>query len=44
VTVDAVITRIDDGDQPLIMADGWLHVDGITIYKMAGFGFRLSPE
>jgi 3-hydroxymyristoyl/3-hydroxydecanoyl-(acyl carrier protein) dehydratase/malonyl CoA-acyl carrier protein transacylase len=41
VTVDAVITRIDDGDQPLIMADGWLHVDGITIYKMVGFGIRL---
>ncbi|MEJ2661747.1 MAG: hypothetical protein P8Z73_13630 [Desulfobacteraceae bacterium] len=40
VTVDAVITRIEDGDQPVIMADGWLHVDGITIYKMVGFGFR----
>jgi acyl transferase domain-containing protein/3-hydroxymyristoyl/3-hydroxydecanoyl-(acyl carrier protein) dehydratase len=44
VTVDAVITRIEEGDQPMIMADGWLHVDGITIYKMVGFGFRLSPE
>ena len=41
VTVDAVITRIEDGDEPLIMADGWLHVDGICIYKMVGYGLRL---
>jgi len=41
VTVDALITRIEDGDEPLIMADGWLHVDGISIYKMVGYGIRL---
>jgi len=41
ITVDAVITRIEDGEAPLIMADGWLHVDGICIYKMVGYGVRL---
>ena len=41
VIVDAVITSIEDGDEPAIMADGWLQVDGIYIYKMAGFGLRL---
>ena len=43
VTVDAVITRIKEGDAPTIMADGWLHVDGLCIYKMNNFGVRLVP-
>ncbi|WP_054031407.1 beta-ketoacyl synthase N-terminal-like domain-containing protein [Desulfatitalea tepidiphila] len=42
VQVDAVITRIEEGDEPVIMADGWLHVDGICIYKMKDFGIRLA--
>ncbi len=42
VTVDAVITRIEEGPEPLIMADGWLHVDGIPIYSMVGYGFKLA--
>jgi 3-hydroxymyristoyl/3-hydroxydecanoyl-(acyl carrier protein) dehydratase len=41
VTVDAVVTAVEDGDEPVIVADGWLQVDGIYIYKMAGFGMRL---
>lgn len=43
VTVDAVITQVEDGPQPLIAAHGWLHVDGLCIYKMENFGFRLVP-
>ncbi len=41
VLVDAVITRIEEGPEPVIMADGCLQVDGIYIYKMEGFGLRL---
>jgi 3-hydroxymyristoyl/3-hydroxydecanoyl-(acyl carrier protein) dehydratase len=41
VTVEAVITRVTEGLQPLIVADGWLQVDGLYIYKMVGFGLRL---
>ncbi|MGD9369186.1 MAG: beta-ketoacyl synthase N-terminal-like domain-containing protein [Desulfobacteraceae bacterium] len=43
VMVEAGITRIEDGERPLIMADGCLQVDGIYIYKMQGFGLRLVP-
>ncbi|MDA8138365.1 MAG: hypothetical protein M0036_06870, partial [Desulfobacteraceae bacterium] len=42
VQVDAVITRIQDGPEPVIMADGWLHVDGLTIYSMKNFGLKLA--
>ncbi|KJS28359.1 MAG: hypothetical protein VR64_25005 [Desulfatitalea sp. BRH_c12] len=41
VTVEAVITRVAEGLQPLMVADGWLQVDGLYIYKMVGFGLRL---
>ena len=41
VTVSAVITEIRDGLSPLMMADGWLQVDGLYIYEMKGFGVRL---
>lgn len=41
VIVEAVITRVEDGESPLVMADGFLQVDGIYIYKMEGFGLRL---
>jgi acyl transferase domain-containing protein/3-hydroxymyristoyl/3-hydroxydecanoyl-(acyl carrier protein) dehydratase len=43
VTVEAVITEIHEGDSPIIQADGFLHVDGITIYEMKDFGLRLVP-
>jgi 3-hydroxymyristoyl/3-hydroxydecanoyl-(acyl carrier protein) dehydratase len=41
VTVDAWITRIDD-DQRLLIADGFLSVDGRTIYQMNGFAIRFA--
>ena len=41
VDVQANITSRVDGDEPLIVADGFLTVDGITIYEMKDFGLRL---
>jgi len=41
VDVEAVITRVDDGPEPLVMADGFLVVDGIPIYEMKDFAVRL---
>ncbi len=41
VDVEAVITRVDDGAEPLVMADGFLVVDGIPIYEMKDFAVRL---
>ena len=41
VRVEAVITQIQDGPEPVIIADGCLQVDGIYIYKMEGFGLQL---
>jgi len=43
VIVDAVITHIEDGEAPVMMADGWLQTDGISIYKMEGYGIRIVP-
>lgn len=39
VTVEAVITSIDD-EKKLLKADGFLHVDGRTIYGMKDFSLR----
>jgi 3-hydroxymyristoyl/3-hydroxydecanoyl-(acyl carrier protein) dehydratase len=44
IVVDAVITHIEGGIEPVIMADGWLQVDGLTIYKMEGFGLKLMKS
>ena len=44
VVVETVIKRAEDGPQPIIIADGWLQVDGLYIYKMEDFGIRLSPK
>ncbi len=44
VEVEAVITRVDEEDSPLIMADGWLKVDGLYIYEMKNFGVKLSRD
>ena len=41
VTVEAVITRIEQGPEPALIADGWLCVDGLCIYKLTGFGLKL---
>ncbi|MFH0729278.1 MAG: beta-ketoacyl synthase N-terminal-like domain-containing protein [Pseudomonadota bacterium] len=43
VTVEAMITRITEDAAPTIMANGYLHVDGLCIYKMDNFGIRLAP-
>jgi 3-hydroxymyristoyl/3-hydroxydecanoyl-(acyl carrier protein) dehydratase len=39
VTVEATVTRIEDGSR-LILADGYLMIDGRTIYQMSDFGLR----
>jgi 3-hydroxymyristoyl/3-hydroxydecanoyl-(acyl carrier protein) dehydratase len=41
ITVEAVITRIEDKPEPLLTADGLLRVDGLAIYQMENFGIRL---
>ncbi len=41
VTVDACITRIDDANH-LIVADGFLKVDGRIIYSMKDFALRVA--
>ena len=41
VEVEAVVTEVREGDEPVITADGYLKVDGLYIYKMDRFGFRL---
>jgi 3-oxoacyl-(acyl-carrier-protein) synthase/3-hydroxymyristoyl/3-hydroxydecanoyl-(acyl carrier protein) dehydratase len=43
VEVEAVITQRAEGASPLLIADGFLSVDGITIYEMKNFGLRLVP-
>jgi acyl transferase domain-containing protein/3-hydroxymyristoyl/3-hydroxydecanoyl-(acyl carrier protein) dehydratase len=44
VAVQAIITNIVDGDEPLIVADGKLAVDGRVIYTMKNFALRLRRE
>ncbi len=52
VEVCANVTSIDLGDDtggvsnsvPTIRANGWLSVDGITIYEMGEFGISLMPD
>jgi 3-hydroxymyristoyl/3-hydroxydecanoyl-(acyl carrier protein) dehydratase/malonyl CoA-acyl carrier protein transacylase len=41
--VEATITSIEDGESPVITADGFLRVDGRVIYEMLGFTLRLVP-
>ncbi|MBU2514949.1 type I polyketide synthase [bacterium] len=41
VTVEAVVTSIDD-DKKSLTADGYLSVDGITIYRLKDFSLALS--
>jgi 3-hydroxymyristoyl/3-hydroxydecanoyl-(acyl carrier protein) dehydratase len=43
VEVTALITSVTEGDAPEIIADGYLCVDGLLIYQMKQFGFRLAP-
>ncbi len=43
VEVEAVVTKINDSPVPTIYANGFLKVDGLYIYQMENFGFRLVP-
>ena len=43
VEVEAVITKSVDTPVPTICANGFLKVDGLYIYQMENFGFRLIP-
>lgn len=43
VTVEAVITQIEDEPAPKIVAGGFLKVDGVIIYEMTDFALRLTP-
>jgi acyl transferase domain-containing protein/3-hydroxymyristoyl/3-hydroxydecanoyl-(acyl carrier protein) dehydratase len=42
IHVEANITKIQEDPYPLLMANGYLKVDGLVIYKMDDFGIRLS--
>ncbi|TWT44743.1 Polyketide synthase PksN [Phycisphaerae bacterium RAS1] len=44
VEVEALITHIEDGPAPFVLADGFLKVDGLHIYEMKDFGIRLKPH
>ncbi len=44
VQVEANITKVIDGDEPVIVADGQLLVDGKIIYAMKDFPLRLIRE
>lgn len=43
VEVEAVITHVEDGTSPVVVAEGFLKVDGLFIYEMKNFGIRLLP-
>ena len=43
VQVQATLTQVVDGDEPLLIADGQLAVDGRVIYTMKNFALRLVP-
>ncbi|MBL7207256.1 MAG: hypothetical protein ISS67_01855, partial [Desulfobacterales bacterium] len=44
IEVEAMITGIQDVPVPSIVANGFLKVDGLYIYEMKNFGFRLIPD
>ncbi|MBS1149558.1 MAG: omega-3 polyunsaturated fatty acid synthase [Myxococcaceae bacterium] len=43
VQVQATLTHVADGPEPLLIADGQLAVDGRVIYTMKNFALRLVP-
>ncbi|MEA1946748.1 MAG: type I polyketide synthase, partial [Thermodesulfobacteriota bacterium] len=43
VEVEAVVTKIINIPVPTLYANGFLKVDGLYIYQMENFGFRLIP-
>ncbi|HHP7233691.1 MAG TPA: beta-ketoacyl synthase N-terminal-like domain-containing protein [Desulfobacterales bacterium] len=42
VEVIAAITAIEEGPEPELRADGWLKVDGLTIYHLKDFGIAMA--
>ena len=44
IEVEAVVTRIEDGPRPFMLAHGLLTVDGLAIYEMTDFGIRLTEK
>ncbi|RZB32385.1 MAG: hypothetical protein SRB2_04390 [Desulfobacteraceae bacterium Eth-SRB2] len=44
VEVEAVVTKIINTSVPTLYANGFLKVDGLYIYQMENFGFRLIPR
>jgi 3-hydroxymyristoyl/3-hydroxydecanoyl-(acyl carrier protein) dehydratase len=43
VTIEAIIKQEEEKPDPMIIADGWVTVDDLPIYKMENFGLRLVP-
>ncbi len=43
IEVEAVVIKISDTPVPTLYANGFLKVDGLYIYQMENFGFRLIP-
>lgn len=41
VECEAVVTRVEEQPSPMLLASGFLKVDGIYIYEMVDFGLRL---
>ncbi|MBT9582457.1 type I polyketide synthase [bacterium] len=41
VEVEAWVSRVEEGDEPVVTADGFLVVDGKPIYEMTDFALRL---
>ncbi len=41
IEIDAVITKVTEGEEPVIYADGFLKVNGLFIYEMLDFAIRL---
>ena len=41
VTVEAVVTSIEEGPSPVMQANGWVQVDGLYIYAMKNYGLKL---
>ena len=44
VAVEAVITHVSEEPFPVLLASGFLKVDGLYIYEMQDFGIALVPQ
>jgi 3-hydroxymyristoyl/3-hydroxydecanoyl-(acyl carrier protein) dehydratase len=44
VTVEAAVTEIVESPHPTLIAEGFLMVDGLSIYRMEEFGIQLVPH